>query len=171
MLGTRVADLEDDFSAVSSYRLHQRNGSHVKYLLARLTAWLEGQCGGTTTFADLIDRNRKDPFEIEHIWANHPEQHTEFRSEQDFAHQRNKFGALLLLPRSFNASYGDKPYGEKVPHYYAHNLLARSLHPRCYENNPRFTQLSAWLCQPDVAPPLYFHLAPPGWGCGAVVAL
>ena len=81
MLGTRVADLEGDFSAVSSYRLHQRNGSHVKYLLARLTAWLEGQCGGTTTFADLIDRNRKDPFEIEHIWPNHPEQQPEFRSD------------------------------------------------------------------------------------------
>jgi|SRR5438067_8608011 len=28
-----------------------------------------------------------------------------------------------------------------------------------------------WLCQPDVAPPLYFDLAPPGRGCGGVVAL
>jgi hypothetical protein len=142
-LGTRVADLEGDFSAVGNYRMHQRNGSHVKYLLARLTAWLESECGGTTTFADLIDRNRKDPFEIEHIWANHPEQHPEFSSEQDFADQRNKFGALLLLPRSFNASYGDKPYSEKLPHYYSHNLLARSLHPRCYDNNPQFVRLTA----------------------------
>jgi hypothetical protein len=142
-LGARVADLDGDFSAVGSYRLHQRNGSHVKYLLARLTAWIESECGGTTTFADLTDRNRKDPFEIEHILANHPELHPEYSSEQEFADQRNQFGALLLLPRSFNASYGDKPYAEKLPHYYAHNLLARSLHPRCYENNPRFTRLAA----------------------------
>jgi Restriction Enzyme Adenine Methylase Associated/Protein of unknown function (DUF1524) len=141
-LGARVADLDGDFSAVGSYRLHQRNGSHVKYLLARLTAWIESECGGTTTFADLIDRNRRDPFEIEHVLANHPELHPEFSSEQEFADQRNRFGALLLLPRSFNASYGDKAYAEKLPHYFAHNLLARSLHPRCYENNPRFTRLA-----------------------------
>ena len=142
MLGTRVADLEGDFSAVGGYRLHQRNGSHVKYLLARLTAWLESESGGTTTFTDLVDRGRRDPFEIEHIWANRPELHPEFATEQDFSDQRNRFGALLLLPRSFNASYGANPYGGKIPHYFSHNLLARSLHPRCYENNPRFTRLA-----------------------------
>lgn len=141
ILGTRVADLEGDFSAVSSYRLHQRNRNHVKYLLARLTAWLEYECGGTATFADLVDRSSKDPFEIEHIWANHPELHPEFMSEQDFAEQRNRLGGLLLLPRSLNASYSDKPYVEKLPHYFSQNLLARSLNPRCYENNPRFLQL------------------------------
>jgi Restriction Enzyme Adenine Methylase Associated/Protein of unknown function (DUF1524) len=141
-LGARVADLEDDFSAVSSYRLHQRNSSHVKYLLARLTAWLENECGGTTTFSDLVDRGRRDPFEIEHIWANRPELHPEFATEQDFADQRNRFGALLLLPRSFNASYGADSYSDKLPYYFSHNLLARSLHPRCYENNPRFTRLA-----------------------------
>ena len=142
ILGTRVADLEGDFSAVGSYRLHQRNRNHVKYLLARLTAWLEYESGGTTTFADLVDRSSKDPFEIEHIWANHLDQHPEFISEQDFAEQRNRLGGLLLLPRSLNASYGDKPYVEKLPHYFSQNILARSLHPRCYENNPRFLQLS-----------------------------
>lgn len=140
-LGARVADLEGDFSAVRDYRLHQRNGSHVKYLLARLTAWLESECGGSITFADLVDRTRKNPFEIEHIWAYHPERHPEYSSEQDFADVRNRFGALLLLPKSFNASYGDKPYDIKLPHYFSHNLLARSLHPRCYEYNPRFLQL------------------------------
>jgi hypothetical protein len=67
--------------------------------------------------------------------------HPEFDTEQEFSDQRNKFGALLLLPRSFNASYGDKSYLEKLPHYFSHNLLARSLHSRCYENNPRFIQL------------------------------
>ncbi len=142
-LGSRVADLDGDFSAVSSYRLHQRNSTNVKYLLARLTAWLEAECGGTSSFADLVDRLRNDPFEIEHVWANHAELHPEFDSEQGFADQRNKFGALLLLPRSFNASYGDKLYRDKLPHYFSHNLLARSLNPRCYENNPRFTRLIA----------------------------
>ena len=35
----------------------------------------------------------------------------------DFAEHRNRIGGLLLLPKSFNASYGDLPYDEKLPHY------------------------------------------------------
>jgi hypothetical protein len=42
------------------------------------------------------------------------------------------------LPKSFNASSSDLPYEEKLPHYYGQNLLAQSLHPQCYEHNPRF---------------------------------
>jgi hypothetical protein len=38
----------------------------------------------------------------------------------------------------FNASYGDLTYEEKLPHYNTQNLLARSLHPQCYEHNPGF---------------------------------
>jgi hypothetical protein len=51
---------------------------------------------------------------------------------------RNRIGGLLLLPKSFNASYGDLGYEEKLEHYLGQNLLARSLHPKCYENNPGF---------------------------------
>ena len=29
-------------------------------------------------------------------------------------------------------------YQEKLPHYNTQNLLARSLHPQCYERNPGF---------------------------------
>ena len=81
----------------------------------------------------------KNRYEIEHIWADHPERHTdEFSHPADFAEYRNRIGGLLLLPKSFNASYGDLPYAEKLPHYNGQNLLARSLHPQCYEHNPGF---------------------------------
>jgi uncharacterized protein with ParB-like and HNH nuclease domain len=141
VLGAKVAELEDGFDAVANLGLHQRNGNQVKYLLARMTAWLEAQCGGTLTFADFVSRSRKHPFEIEHIWANHPERHPEFASEQAFSEQRNRFGGLLLLPKDFNASYGDKPYGDKLQHYFGQNVLAKSLHPKCYEHNPTFLRL------------------------------
>jgi uncharacterized protein with ParB-like and HNH nuclease domain len=141
VLGTKVAEMEDGFEAVSNLGLHQRNGSQIKYLLARMSAWLESQCGGTLTFADFVSRARKHPFEIEHIWANHPERHPEMPSEQAFFDQRNKFGGLLLLPKDFNASYGDKPYADKLEHYFGHNVLAKSLHPKCYEHNPTFLRL------------------------------
>ena len=141
VLGTKVAELEDGFDAVASLGLHQRNGNQIKYLLARMSAWLEGQCGGTLTFADFVSRERKHPFEIEHIWANHPERHPELASEQAFSDQRNQFGGLLLLPKDFNASYGDKPYADKLEHYFGQNVLAKSLHPKCYEHNPTFLRL------------------------------
>jgi hypothetical protein len=44
----------------------------------------------------------------------------------------------LLLPKSPNASYGDLRYEEKRENYLKENLLAQSLHERCYEHNPRF---------------------------------
>jgi hypothetical protein len=76
---------------------------------------------------------------VEHIWANHADRHKdEFSHPTDFSNTRNRIGGLLLLPKSFNASYGDLVYEEKLPHYFGQNLLARSLHPTCYENNPGF---------------------------------
>ena len=69
----------------------------------------------------------------------HPERHRdEFAHPADFAEYRNRIGGLLLLPKSFNASYGDKPYAEKREHYFGQNLLAQSLHETAYEHNPGF---------------------------------
>jgi hypothetical protein len=141
VLGSKIAEMEDGFDKVPNLGHHQRNGNQIKYLLARIAAWLEGQCGGTLTFSDFVSRDRKHPFEIEHIWANLPDRHPEFPSEQAFSDQRNRFGGLLLLPKDFNASYGAKPYREKVEHYFGQNVLARSLHPKCYEHNPTFLRL------------------------------
>lgn len=71
--------------------------------------------------------------------ANKPERHTdEFANAYEFTEHRNRVGGLLLLPKSFNASYGALPYVEKLPHYNTQNLLARSLHPQCYDHNPGF---------------------------------
>ena len=63
---------------------------------------------------------------------------TSSRHPTDFAEYRNRIGGLLLLPKSFNASYGALPYDEKLPHYHGQNLLAKSLDPRAYEHNPGF---------------------------------
>ena len=59
-------------------------------------------------------------------------------TKDDFAEYRNRIGGLLLLPKSFNASYGDLSYDMKREHYNSHNLLARSLHEKAYDHNPGF---------------------------------
>ena len=46
-------------------------------------------------------------FEIEHIWANKFEEHTdEFEQINDFQEWRNSIGALILLPQGTNQCYG-----------------------------------------------------------------
>jgi hypothetical protein len=56
---------------------------------------------------------------------------------------RNRVGGLLLLQRGLNQSIGDATYEQKRDAYVSHgqNLLARSLHPLAYKNNPTFRVL------------------------------
>lgn len=139
ILADRVADLPETFDGVRTYFLTQRNRSHIAYLLARITSWIEAECSTGHGFPEYVDRSRRDPYEVEHLWANHPQRHTaEFPNAYDFDAYRNRFGGLVLLPKSFNASYGDKMFTDKVPHYFGQNLLAASLAPLAYENNPAF---------------------------------
>ncbi|WP_176058988.1 DUF262 domain-containing protein [Paraburkholderia sp. BCC1876] len=122
----------------AGFGLNQWSKRYIKVLLARMTAFLETASGVRSQTSDyLVDGRGR--FEIEHIWADHPERHAdEFASPVEFADWRNRFGGLLLLPKTFNASYGDLPYAEKRQHYVSQNLLARSLHEQCYERHPGF---------------------------------
>ncbi|RQS76185.1 DUF262 domain-containing protein [Burkholderia sp. Bp8963] len=122
----------------AGFGLNQWSMRYIKVLLARMTAFLEAASGVRSQTSDFLVEGR-GRFEIEHIWADHPERHVdEFASPADFAEWRNRFGGLLLLPKTFNASYSDLPYAEKRQHYVSQNLLARSLHEQCYERHPGF---------------------------------
>ncbi len=119
-------------------RVHQQNRYPLHRILARITDYVETASGQPSRYLDYVSEG-KTRFEVEHIWADHAERHTdEFSHTADFAEYRNRIGGLLLLPKSFNASYGDRSYSDKLPHYNTQNLLARSLHPQCYQHNPGF---------------------------------
>ena len=128
----------ETFASNERLRMHQQNRYPLHRILARLTDYVETQSGQPSHYLDYVSEG-KTRYEVEHIWADHPERHTaEFSHAADFAEHRNRIGGLLLLPKSFNASYGDLPYEAKLPHYNTQNLLARSLHPQCYDRNPGF---------------------------------
>lgn len=130
---------EETFASNNRFYLHGQNGRQIHQLLARMTNYIETQSGMPSRYPEYCVRGGKHAYEIEHIWADHPERHAdEFSDPRDFTDYRDSIGGLLLLPRSFNASYGDLPYEEKLKHYDSRNLLARTLHPNCYERNPRF---------------------------------
>lgn len=136
---------DETFASNDRLRMHQQNRYPLHRILARLTDYVETQSGQPSRYLDYVSEG-KTRYEVEHIWADHPERHTaEFSHPADFSEHRNRIGGLLLLPKSFNASYGDLTYAEKLPHYNSQNLLARSLHSQCYDHNPgfqRFIELS-----------------------------
>ncbi len=133
-----LAKETETFASNDRLRAHQQNRYSLHRILARLTDYVETQSGLPSRYLDYISEG-KGRYEVEHIWADHPKRHMdEFGHPADFAEHRNRIGGLLLLPKSFNASYGDLTYEEKLPHYNTQNLLSRSLHPQCYEHNPGF---------------------------------
>ena len=124
--------------------LNNWNAKSLHRQLARFTHWLEEQSGQPGRYLEYIVRSGKNAYEIEHLWANHFERHTdEFAHAQEFSAHRNKVGGLVLLPKKINASLNDKAYSDKLEHYQSENLLARSLHPICYVHNPGFLNLKS----------------------------
>ena len=167
--------IDSPFTWNDQFNLHRRNRSRIHLILARMMEYVEVQSGGSSRYVEYIEKEN-DPYEIEHIWANHPEQHKdEFPHETDFEEYRNRIGGLLLLPKSVNASIGDDPYVEKLETYSGQNLLAKSLHEQTYKNNPgfqRFIKISGLPFRPhsefkktdlDARQKLYQHLAEQIW--------
>jgi hypothetical protein len=141
ILIARLDTDRDTFATNERFRLTQMNGPQVHRLLARMIDFIETRSGQTSRYIEYAQRGRKG-YEIEHIWSAHPERLAdEFPDENEFWDARDQIGDLLLLPKIFNASYGDLPNEEKREHYDNQNLLARSLHPRAYEHNPGFVRL------------------------------
>ncbi len=139
LLTDRLASEDETFATNDRFRLHGMNGRQIHRLLARMTNHIETRSGQSSRYAEYINRRGNNGYEVEHIWANHAERHEdEFGHPADFAEYRNRIGGLLLLPKSFNASYSDKPYAEKRGHYFGQNLLAQSLNETAYEHNPGF---------------------------------
>ena len=141
LLRERLASETETFSTNDRFRLHGTNGRQIHRLLARLTDYVETSSGRSSHFEEYMRRGGRNRYEIEHIWADHFHRHSdEFGHPTDFAEFRNRIGCLLLLPKSFNASYGDLPYEQKRPHYLKQNLLAQSLHEAAYDRDPGFKQ-------------------------------
>jgi hypothetical protein len=137
-LKNAVNSIEQDWSGIESFRMHDQNKKFVKHLFCRITAYLDSLIGKDSTYS-TYKTPRGKPYEIEHIWADKFEEHQdEFEQENDFIRWRNSMGALLLLPKGTNQSFGSDDYSEKLTHYYRENTFAQTLNPSFYESNPNF---------------------------------
>ena len=137
----KISGIEIPSFANNLLRLQGNNRRKIHLILARITDYVAIQSGQSSRLPEYIRKTGKNSYEVEHIWANHPERYTdEFLHEFEFEAYRNRLGGLLLLPKKSNTSYGDTPYAEKHEHYIKENLLAQSFHQKAYENNPGFKQ-------------------------------
>ena len=135
----RITEFDEDLTGILSFGLHQQNKRFVKYLLARITNFIESESGIPSNFDNYVSDSIKKPYQIEHIWADNYDEHKdEFEQRDEFNTYRNRIGGLLLLPKGTNQSFKDDPYTKKLPHYLKENLLAQSLHQDCYSKNPNF---------------------------------
>ncbi len=109
--------------------LNQQNRPKIRVLLALITEIVSKNCDNPDYLLNKSDK--KDPIEVEHIWSDHFDDHTdEFSDSVLFANARNNIGDLLLAPKSFNSAWGDKEYNIKVEKYYGQNALAQQISER-----------------------------------------
>jgi hypothetical protein len=125
----------DPFQDVPTFGMRGTNYRQVKYLLARLTAYVESS--GKTRIGAEHYLDSLYPWQVEHVFANHPERYSaEIPDPVTFRSLRARLGVLLLLPPSDNASFNDAPYDEKIGYYSRHNRLAAILDPKNLQRNP-----------------------------------
>jgi Protein of unknown function DUF262/Protein of unknown function (DUF1524) len=111
-------------NTVQQYRL--------RYILAKLTQYIELQAFGETEGTKWLSRYTGGGFEIEHIFPRTPSQKaTEEFGEFVDSNVTERLGNLALVEKSINASLGQRAYSEKRPVYKESQLLlTRSLSER-----------------------------------------
>ena len=113
--------------------LNQQIKNRLRVMISLITAIVGRESG------EFVYMLNNDNIEIEHIWSNHFDQHLdEFQNKTDFLNTRNNIGDLLVLPKTFNTSYGDESFETKVRQYFSQNILAQSLCIEKYKNAPGF---------------------------------
>jgi uncharacterized protein with ParB-like and HNH nuclease domain len=149
ILREKLVEMPEKLEGINDFRLHGQNKYFVKFLLSRISGFIETNTGSSANFNTFFHNPGGKSFEVEHIWADKYADHkNEFEQEHEFHNYRNRLGGLLLLPRGTNQSYGSKPYSEKIGHYIKENLLVKSLCPKAYENNPNFISMYSKLGLP-----------------------
>lgn len=139
LLKNEIEEMEFQFNKISEFRLTGWTVRYMLHILARITEYIEVNSGMTSNFANYVNREIKNPYDIEHIICNHFDMYElEFSDEEEFEKYRNLFGGLLILPMDINRSLSDSEYDKKLKVYYGTNILAKSLHESCYINNPNF---------------------------------
>ena len=134
-----ITGMEFQLETIDEFRLNGWTIRYMLHILSRVTDYIETKSGIPSNFNNYINREIKNPYDIEHIICDHHDRFVaEYPEKETFDKHRNKFGGLLLLPMDKNRSLNDLNFDKKLPIYFGENLLAKSLNNDCYTNNPQF---------------------------------
>jgi hypothetical protein len=134
VLAREVADEDTPFMAFRTYGKRGNNSRQVRYLLARITAFVATSLGKPNEIGNYL--NADHPWQIEHIFANHQERHPEIEDPLVFRALRDRLGVLVLLRDRDNNSLNDLTYEVKVKRYPRQNDLVAILNPEHRNSNP-----------------------------------
>jgi hypothetical protein len=100
LLSKRLSDDTETFGSNDRFRLHGMNRRQIQRMLARLTDYVETRSEMPSRYAEYVLRKGKQGYEVEHIWADHPERHTdEFIHESDFQEYATELAVFCCCPR------------------------------------------------------------------------
>ena len=134
--------MPERLDAVRDFSMNSKNSRAMLHMLARFTDYVDRRMGHAPTFSTYIDRTPKSSYDVEHIIPDDYKEYADyFNDEEDFNNSRQKLGNLVLLTSDHNRSYQNKPCSDKISLYDSDNVLARSLNPNAYSNNPQFVKL------------------------------
>ncbi len=118
------------FSPEDAPTLSKTNKVWIRYFLCRLTDHFERTVKGKDDLTALFGAGAKP--EIEHVMANYHDFQSHFPNSAKWKEDRERLGALVILPKRLNASLRDGGYDRKVQAYAAQNSLAASLSSAAY---------------------------------------
>jgi len=101
----------------------------IRYILAKLTQYIEEQAWGNPTYARL-DHYITKKVEIEHILPSNPrpDVRAAFDKPEEYDDYVRRLGNLTLLEKTINTSVSNGSYAEKLPGYHQSTfLLTKSL--------------------------------------------
>ncbi|MGO1791729.1 MAG: hypothetical protein ACTHZ5_16080, partial [Micrococcaceae bacterium] len=75
-LRDQLLKVEETFNSNDDLNVHQQNRNQLHKLLARITDHITVSSGQASNYIELTNGARVK-YEVEHIWANHPERHTD----------------------------------------------------------------------------------------------
>ena len=114
------------------------NGRQIHRLLARMTDYVETRSGMASRYAEYAQRGSKG-YEIEHIWADHPERHrTSSRIRASSRSTATASAACCSCRRASTRAMATCRTRRSASTTVSQNLLAQSLHEQAYEHNPGF---------------------------------
>ena len=69
--------MDEGWDKFERFGMHGQNKVFVKYLLSRISGYVDTLAGQSSDFGTYFHKGAGKPFEIEHIWSQHFAEHQE----------------------------------------------------------------------------------------------